>query len=392
MEANIYYHTEGEAMERTDDNAHDWVGCIKTNSGIEFNIEYPQADMVDIHDVATALAMICRYNGQIPSFYSVAEHSVRVADWLIDNEYPELAFEGLMHDAAEAYVGDIVRPMKLMPEFAEVYNDLEQNVERVIGEKFGIILHPMNPIVKEADKAVYEWEVEHIRSGKQMGYGHLTALSRFMDKYEKLQVERKKAAWTRAYELVEEAFDVEDLPLGGKLIIDEEVQAMRNERGVIGYPGHVAPMDYAEPSVPFRNFSHSINVPAVSPVPMLTHNEFRKFDGTKGEVRVTNPITGGEKGSKIERFDLIPVYPLTVLAKHYGLGALKYDSNQWRKGYEYSLSYAALQRHLTAWWNGEDLDPEFGDSHLAAVAWHAFTLLQFEKDFPEMDDRFKSGT
>lgn len=109
------------------------------------------------------------------------------------------------------------------------------------------------------------------------------------------------------------------------------------------------------------------------------------------EVRTTS-ATGGQKGTKLERFDLLPVGALTTLARHYGVGALKYDDNQWRKGYEWSKSYAAMQRHLTEFWGGQDIDPETGSPHMAAVAWHAFTLLTFMEDFPEYDDRFVVGT
>ena len=55
------------------------------------------------------------------------------------------------------------------------------------------------------------------------------------------------------------------------------------------------------------------------------------------EVRTTSR-TGGQKGTKPERFDLIPVGALAALARHYGAGAEKYDDNQWRKGYEWSKS------------------------------------------------------
>lgn len=59
---------------------------------------------------------------------------------------------------------------------------------------------------------------------------------------------------------------------------------------------------------------------------------------------------------KIERFDLIPVGPLTELATHFGRGATKYDAHQWRVGYEWSKSYSAIQRHSTAFWAGYDYD------------------------------------
>ena len=95
---------------------------------------------------------------------------------------------------------------------------------------------------------------------------------------------------------------------------------------------------------------------------------------------------------KDERFDLIPIGALTQLARHYGVGARKYDDNQWRQGYEYSKSYAALVRHLTQWWGGEDIDEETGSSHLAAVAWHAFTMMTFQADGTGVDDRYRKPT
>ena len=109
------------------------------------------------------------------------------------------------------------------------------------------------------------------------------------------------------------------------------------------------------------------------------------------EVRTTSS-TGGEKGVKIERYDLLPVEALRQLAEHYGRGAEKYDDNQYRKGYEFSKSYAAMQRHLNQWWGGENNDEELGSSHLVAAAWHCLTLLTFMDEHPEFDDRFTRPT
>jgi hypothetical protein len=108
---------------------------------------------------------------------------------------------------------------------------------------------------------------------------------------------------------------------------------------------------------------------------------------SSGEVRITNAVTGGQKGSKLARYDLIPVGALKALAEHYGKGAEKYADNQWRLGYDWSLSYAALQRHANAFWDGEDTDEETGSPHMAAVAWHAFALLTFAAEHPELDNR-----
>lgn len=106
------------------------------------------------------------------------------------------------------------------------------------------------------------------------------------------------------------------------------------------------------------------------------------------EVRATS-TTGGQKGRKQAQFGLIPTGPLTQLAEHYGRGAEKYDANQWRAGYPWSWSYDALQRHANAFWSGEDLDEETGSNHMVAVAWHAFTLLEFYENNKDQDDRYK---
>lgn len=107
----------------------------------------------------------------------------------------------------------------------------------------------------------------------------------------------------------------------------------------------------------------------------------------ENETRITNPLTGGQKGSKQARYDLLPVGPLRQVAEHYGAGAEKYEDRNWEKGYDWSLSYAALQRHLNAWWDGEDLDPEMGSNHLTAVIFHALALLEWTDTHPELDDR-----
>lgn len=107
------------------------------------------------------------------------------------------------------------------------------------------------------------------------------------------------------------------------------------------------------------------------------------------EIRTVSS-TGGQKGSKEQRFDLIPVGPLTELATLYGRGARKYADRNWELGYEYHLSYAALMRHLTQWWSGQDEDEETGVSHLASVVFHAFALMEFLKTHPDFDNRPKS--
>ena len=114
------------------------------------------------------------------------------------------------------------------------------------------------------------------------------------------------------------------------------------------------------------------------------------LDGNEFTVAV-NPETGARKGIKLAAFSLIPPQALRALAEHFGKGALKYDKNNWTLGYDWSLSYDALCRHLTLWWEGEDNDPEFEANHLVAVMWHAVVLFTFatKEKYARFDDRLK---
>src|SRR5665213_813726 len=107
----------------------------------------------------------------------------------------------------------------------------------------------------------------------------------------------------------------------------------------------------------------------------------------EGEVRITNPITGGQKNSKLARYDLIPVIPLHKVAEVYGRGADKYDDRNWELGYAWHLSYAAAQRHLNQFWGGEANDVETGCPHLASVIFHCMALIEYGHTHPELDDR-----
>ena len=83
------------------------------------------------------------------------------------------------------------------------------------------------------------------------------------------------------------------------------------------------------------------------------------------------------------RMDLIPHEALYAMADVLTFGAEKYDAHNWRKGLEHSRLYAAAQRHLTAYWSGETMDPESGLNHLA----HAMTDIAMILGLPGHDDR-----
>lgn len=95
----------------------------------------------------------------------------------------------------------------------------------------------------------------------------------------------------------------------------------------------------------------------------------RKFDGGK------------------PRYDLIPAYPLDELAKVYSMGAAKYEDRGWEKGIKWSRIFAAIMRHLWAFWRGEDKDPESGLPHVIHAAWGCFALAEYKRTHPGFDDR-----
>lgn len=104
------------------------------------------------------------------------------------------------------------------------------------------------------------------------------------------------------------------------------------------------------------------------------------------EVRATSE-TGGEKGRKAEEYSLIPPLPLAEIARVYGYGARKYKPGNWLKGYPYSWSLDAMQRHIEAFRRGEEIDPESGLSHLAHASFHCMGLMHFSMTNTGTDDR-----
>lgn len=137
--------------------AGDWT---QMHSGIAFWPLDPRADEVRIEDIAHSLSLLCRFGGHCSRFYSVAEHSVYVS-WLVSRE---AALWGLLHDAAEAYVCDLPRPLKRM---LPGYSVIEGRVQAAIAEHFG--LPPEMPAeVKKADEALLLTEARELMSAPPM--------------------------------------------------------------------------------------------------------------------------------------------------------------------------------------------------------------------------------
>ena len=123
---------------------------IRTFSGKAFWPLEPRAADVDIVDIAHALANLCRFSGHCRRFYSVAQHSCLVADIV---EPPHRGW-GLLHDAGEAYLGDMVASVKIADvQLGAAYRDAEDKVVRVIAQRFGLAWPEPDEVVA-ADRAL----------------------------------------------------------------------------------------------------------------------------------------------------------------------------------------------------------------------------------------------
>ncbi len=167
----------------------DWT---QTSSGRQFWPLDPRADEVCVEDIAHALSHQCRFAGHTKTFYSVGEHSIRVAYYLEDTLRPslgdqasEVALWGLLHDASEAYLVDLPRPVKRQP-CMQPYRDAEERVSAAIAQRFG--LPPRfdhDPRVKHADQVLLATEARDLMKRPPNAWEAMpTPLSEAIDPWE----------------------------------------------------------------------------------------------------------------------------------------------------------------------------------------------------------------
>lgn len=154
--------------------------CIRTVSGQYVNVFDTDPNTILIEDIAHSLSHQCRFGGHLPSFFSVAQHCVNVS-YCVPEEH---AFAGLMHDASEAYLLDMPKPIKdRMPE----YKAIERKLMQVIALKFGFN-YPLHHEIKKADKAKLEdeWENVFLLKGQYLCWSKEKAQILFMERFREL--------------------------------------------------------------------------------------------------------------------------------------------------------------------------------------------------------------
>lgn len=175
----------------------DWPGGanIKTRSGLYIDLLNPQQDHLLLKDIAHALSHICRFGGHLPRHYSVAEHSIYVANqlWRTTGDH-QFALAGLLHDATEAYLGDMVRPLKqAMPE----YRNAEAIMAEAIEQRFMLTIGLDHPCVKVVDNELLAWEMAIFRDTEGLpGQNPLHVCSEFHRVFQMhANDDQRKVAW-----------------------------------------------------------------------------------------------------------------------------------------------------------------------------------------------------
>src|SRR5260370_21585425 len=133
---------------------------IKLYSCKTINVLYPDIDVINVIDIAHALSCQGRFSGHTIEFYSVAQHSVYVSNLVEES----LQLTALLHDATEAYLVDMPRPIKRATGMGERYREIEENLYHSIARKFGLI-DPIPHQILEADSIMLTTEMRDLMGG-----------------------------------------------------------------------------------------------------------------------------------------------------------------------------------------------------------------------------------
>lgn len=158
-------------------------GCINTLSGKKFDFIRPSAEMIDIQDIASGLAYKGHFAGQTSYMFSIAQHSIMVCDEFCLQEpdaSDEMKLMALLHDASEAYTGDMPKPLKV---FMDNFVSLENTIMHAIGRRFNLPIHLMH-LIKPIDLKVQNIEYDAFFRGGTINYlDPETARKVFLDRF-----------------------------------------------------------------------------------------------------------------------------------------------------------------------------------------------------------------
>lgn len=148
---------------------------MQTASGKRFDFAYMRHSDICIQDVAWSLSNLCRFNGHTRTRYTVAEHSCRVHDRVPES----MRLAGLLHDAHEAYVGDLPTPLEAVFDGPEL-RQLEHEVQSCVLSRFGI-LDPLPLEVNEADRRMCATEARDLLPGGPVNGWHIDYATPYAD-------------------------------------------------------------------------------------------------------------------------------------------------------------------------------------------------------------------
>ena len=176
------------------------AGGLRTFTGRRFYPLKPKIEDVSIFDIAHALSMLCRFAGHVHEFYSVAQHSVLVAQATAKGEWYRPGTEdevrwALLHDAAEAYLVDVPSPLKNMAGFGDGYRAAEKKLLRVIARRFGLESATEPEIVRHYDHVLLCTEQRDLYGERETPY---------VPSYEVMMLTERIMGWSPS--LAEEMF------------------------------------------------------------------------------------------------------------------------------------------------------------------------------------------
>ena len=171
--------------------------AIQLGNGKQYRLLDPDPAVLDEKMIAHSLSQLCRFTGHSSKFYSVAEHCIIVSEIIAEGSCPGYALEGLLHDASEAFVGDLSRPLKLLlREQGAMYDKVEELAQRAVAKRFGLE-YPFPECVKVADNVALSTEKRDIMPKGGEKWFNMPEPRRA--RIEGLQPADAKRAWLRRF-------------------------------------------------------------------------------------------------------------------------------------------------------------------------------------------------